>query len=325
MRRFETFEEAQRALELSPADEHEEPPVEALLSADGVLLPLPLLTNFVVVAAPHPDVPAVQLKLEQIAERRGFDINNRRFAAVKISLGRPQQRCAHPAPPPPGAGLGACADFVARTLAASPRAPPELGDAEAERELAEGLREPMATCLFFGSGNMVCTGASNPYTAMAAVHQTARLIREVNPEYGTPVCHIENIVASVQLLPHRPRAAPRPSKRRRRQSEASTEALPLRRLAEVFGLEANYQPELFPGAIFRPGVQESDAPQICFLVFPSGQCVVTGAKSTRDVYQRFKAFYLRLCEVLMQLGGEARLAVPKPLRQQFQRGGGLLR
>jgi TATA-box binding protein (TBP) (component of TFIID and TFIIIB) len=321
MARFETFAAAQHALELSPADEHEEPPVESLLSADGVLLPLPLLTNFVVVAQPQPSPRPVRLRLEQIAERRGFDINNRRFAAVKISLGRPQQRCAHAEP---AGAAGACADFVARELARA-RSPRELAAPRAEQAVASALREPMATCLFFGSGNMVCTGASNPYTAMAAVHQTAALIREVNPEYRTPVCQIENIVASVQLLPAGAAAGAPRAKRRRRQPEAESGRLPLRELAQSFGLEANYQPELFPGAIFRPGVEASGAAQICFLVFPSGQCVVTGAKSTREVYRNFKAFYLRLCEALLQMGtDEARAAVPRALQRQYRRGGGAL-
>lgn len=311
---------AERDLRLCSADVHESPRAEDLL-IDGHVLPLPILTNFVLVATPQqPDNLPIELPLETIATRSGFDINNRRFAAVKISIGKPQSQWAFSTD-----GKNRCESYLVNTLQNSlENAGLRREVATVEPELEQAMREPMSTCLFFSSGNMVCTGSSNPYSAMYCVHLTATLIRKTKPEYCTPRCKVENIVASVQLFPSLNHTEPdkvNPHKRRRKSQdtgpiEQPKHVLPLTEIAKAFGLEANYEPDLFPGAIFRPNSND-DGQVVCFLVFPSGQCVITGAKKTTAVYSRFKWFYIQITRAILEIAPHASY-IPSHMRRHVR-------
>ena len=307
----------EQRLHLCASDEQESPVVQHLYFHD-CLLPLPTLTNYVVVATPEGETQ--ELPLAIIASRPGFDINNRRFAAVKISLGTPQRE-----QPPPSSDRPLCEAALAEVLRQDP--PGRVSTAagvneaacEATREAvalsardaaaedaaaAEQLRQPMATCLFFASGNMVCTGSANAYAAMHTVHMTAQRIREVVPSYATPTCKVENIVASVKLYPDLGATDTTGVRKKRRRKQVASpspgsEGLQLDVIAREFGLRATYRPGLFPGAIFRPP-RSDGGPVVCFLVFPSGQCVITGAKQTTDVFAQFKRFFVAFTWVVLR-------------------------
>jgi|EP00982_Pelagococcus_subviridis_P002733 transcription initiation factor TFIID TATA-box-binding protein len=62
-------------------------------------------------------------------------------------------------------------------------------------------------------------------------------------------------------------------------------------LAWSHGHFAQYEPELFPGLIYRMVV-----PKIVLLIFVSGKIVLTGGKKREDIYQAFENIYPVLTE-----------------------------
>jgi len=57
-------------------------------------------------------------------------------------------------------------------------------------------------------------------------------------------------------------------------------------LAYAHGYFCSYEPELFPGLIYR-----MRSPKVVLLVFVSGKVVLTGAKAREDIYAAFDAIY----------------------------------
>lgn len=57
-------------------------------------------------------------------------------------------------------------------------------------------------------------------------------------------------------------------------------------LAYSHGHFSSYEPELFPGLIYR-----MVKPKIVLLIFVSGKIVLTGAKVREEIYQAFQAIY----------------------------------
>ena len=76
-------------------------------------------------------------------------------------------------------------------------------------------------------------------------------------------------------------------------------AIKLEGLAYEHGTSANYEPELFPGLIYRMQV-----PKVVLLVFVSGKVVITGAKTVEDILRAFKAIYPVLYKYRKQGSGE---------------------
>lgn len=62
-------------------------------------------------------------------------------------------------------------------------------------------------------------------------------------------------------------------------------------LAWSHGHFAQYEPELFPGLIYR-----MQMPKIVLLIFVSGKIVLTGGKKREDIYQAFENIYPVLTE-----------------------------
>ena len=62
-------------------------------------------------------------------------------------------------------------------------------------------------------------------------------------------------------------------------------------LAWSHGHFAQYEPELFPGLIYR-----MQLPKIVLLIFVSGKIVLTGGKRREDIYQAFENIYPVLTE-----------------------------
>ena len=116
------------------------------------------------------------------------------------------------------------------------------------------LVRPKTTALFFSSGKVVCTGARTVNAARLALQKFARLVAGT----GVRVCvcniTIQNVVGAARLAT----------------------GLDLERLRASHSLASSYEPELFPGLIFRPLSKEQN---VVFLVFRSGRVVVTGGKT----------------------------------------------
>lgn len=126
------------------------------------------------------------------------------------------------------------------------------------------IREPRTTALAFASGNMVCTGAKTEAQSRLASRKYVRLLQK----HGIPVSFrnfkIQNIVASAEV-PH---------------------TLKLLELSRSYGPYVSYEPDLFPGLVFR-----TTAPKLVFLLFRSGKVVITGAKSRSEIESTFKTLF----------------------------------
>ena len=120
------------------------------------------------------------------------------------------------------------------------------------------LRRPKTTALIFKSGKMVCTGVKSTKEARRAV---MNVIKELKKSgiiiIGKPEFKIQNIVASGNL----------------------GGMADLERVADMLKRHTMYEPEQFPGLIYR-----MDAPKVVILLFASGKLVCTGAKNEEDVY-----------------------------------------
>jgi len=126
------------------------------------------------------------------------------------------------------------------------------------------IRQPRTTALAFASGNMVCTGAKTELESRLAGRKYVRLLQK----HGIPVSFrdfkIQNIVASAEI-PH---------------------PLKLLELSRSYGPYVSYEPDLFPGLVFR-----TTEPKLVFLLFRSGKIVITGAKSRTEISKTFKMLF----------------------------------
>jgi transcription initiation factor TFIID TATA-box-binding protein len=131
------------------------------------------------------------------------------------------------------------------------------------------IRDPKTTALIFMSGNMVCTGAKSEEDSKIAARKYAAIIKKLNFPVKFLDFKIRNIVGSCDVkFPIR-----------------------LEGLAYSHNNYASYEPELFPGLIYR-----MVKPKIVLLIFVSGKIVLTGAKSREDIYQGFENIYPVLSE-----------------------------
>ncbi|ODV97513.1 hypothetical protein PACTADRAFT_47420 [Pachysolen tannophilus NRRL Y-2460] len=126
------------------------------------------------------------------------------------------------------------------------------------------IREPKTTALIFASGKMVVTGAKSEDDSKLASRKYARIIQKLGFNAKFTDFKIQNIVGSCDVkFPIR-----------------------LEGLAFSHGTFSSYEPELFPGLIYR-----MVKPKIVLLIFVSGKIVLTGAKQREEIYQAFEAIY----------------------------------
>jgi transcription initiation factor TFIID TATA-box-binding protein len=126
------------------------------------------------------------------------------------------------------------------------------------------IREPKTTALIFASGKMVCTGARSEEDSRKAARQYAKIINKLGFPVKFSEFKVQNIVGSCDVqFPIR-----------------------LEGLANAHSRFCNYEPEMFPGLIYR-----MNKPKIVLLIFVSGKIVLTGAKDRNDIYQAFQTIY----------------------------------
>lgn len=131
------------------------------------------------------------------------------------------------------------------------------------------IREPKTTALIFASGKMVVTGAKSEDDSKLASRKYARIIQKLGFNAKFTDFKIQNIVGSCDVkFPIR-----------------------LEGLAYSHGNFSSYEPELFPGLIYR-----MVKPKIVLLIFVSGKIVLTGAKVREEIYAAFESIYPVLSE-----------------------------
>jgi len=131
------------------------------------------------------------------------------------------------------------------------------------------IRVPKTTALIFASGKMVVTGAKSEDDSRLASRKYARIVQKLGFDAKFSEFKIQNIVGSCDVkFPIR-----------------------LEGLAYSHGQFSSYEPELFPGLIYR-----MIKPKVVLLIFVSGKIVLTGAKVREEIYTAFNTIYTVLCE-----------------------------
>ena len=125
------------------------------------------------------------------------------------------------------------------------------------------IQEPKTTSLIFASGKMVITGAKTENDSKKASKKFAKTIQKLGFDVQFKDFKVQNVVASADL-------------------KCNINLYSFAEMEEQMDY-INYDPEIFPGLIFR-----LVAPKIVFLVFVSGKVVLTGARSREDIEIGFK-------------------------------------
>ena len=119
------------------------------------------------------------------------------------------------------------------------------------------LKKPRATLRLYSSGKVVCTGARSIKCAEKAIKKLLRLLRRHNVILRRPVrVEINNVVVTADLHGE----------------------VDLEQAAWELGPRAMYEPEQFPGLIYRP----DGSKRLRILVFHTGRAVVAGAQSEEE-------------------------------------------
>ncbi|MCJ8730468.1 hypothetical protein PDJAM_G00184800 [Pangasius djambal] len=126
------------------------------------------------------------------------------------------------------------------------------------------IREPRTTALIFSSGKMVCTGAKSEEQSRLAARKYARVVQKLGFPAKFLDFKIQNMVGSCDVK------------------------FPIRLEGLVLTHQqfSSYEPELFPGLIYR-----MIKPRIVLLIFVSGKVVLTGAKVRSEIYEAFENIY----------------------------------
>ncbi|XP_029855263.1 TATA box-binding protein-like 2 [Aquila chrysaetos chrysaetos] len=126
------------------------------------------------------------------------------------------------------------------------------------------IREPRTTALIFSSGKIVCTGAKSEEQSRLAARKYARVVQKLGFPAKFLDFKIQNMVGSCDVrFPIR-----------------------LEGLVLTHPQFSSYEPELFPGLIYR-----MVKPRIVLLIFVSGKVVLTGAKERSEIYEAFENIY----------------------------------
>jgi transcription initiation factor TFIID TATA-box-binding protein len=126
------------------------------------------------------------------------------------------------------------------------------------------IRQPKTTALIFASGKMVCTGAKSEQDSRTAARTYAKMISKLGYDVKFTNFTIQNIVGSCGVNFN----------------------ISLEGLYASNGKHCSYEPELFPGLIFK-----MVEPKIVLLIFVSGKIVLTGAKKKEQIYEGFRIIY----------------------------------
>ncbi|KAI9452983.1 TBP-domain-containing protein [Lactarius psammicola] len=131
----------------------------------------------------------------------------------------------------------------------------------------QNYRVACAQCRRFAA--MVVTGAKSEDDSRLASRKYARIVQKLGFDAKFSEFKIQNIVGSCDVkFPIR-----------------------LEGLAYSHGQFSSYEPELFPGLIYR-----MIKPKVVLLIFVSGKIVLTGAKVREEIYTAFNTIYTVLCE-----------------------------
>jgi transcription initiation factor TFIID TATA-box-binding protein len=120
------------------------------------------------------------------------------------------------------------------------------------------LAEPKASALIFRTGKLIITGTKNEDDTCFAARKVAKMLKKLDFDTKFINFGIQNIVSTGDVgFPVR-----------------------LEGIAQEHAPFCSYEPELFPGLIYRMQV-----PKVVILIFVSGKIVLTGAKARSQLVQ----------------------------------------
>ena len=125
------------------------------------------------------------------------------------------------------------------------------------------LRSPKTTVLKFGSGRFVCTGAQSIADAKRASRKFARKIQQILQQQQVRFLQfqVQNVVGALCC-----------------EHKISLEEFYAHRQQRC-----QWKQELFPAGLrYQP---HADNPKLCVLVFPTGRCVLTGARTEEAILE----------------------------------------
>ncbi|XP_053666626.1 TBP-related factor [Anopheles marshallii] len=126
------------------------------------------------------------------------------------------------------------------------------------------IRDPRCTALIFRSGKVICTGAKNEQQAHLGLRKFVRIIQKLGFDVKFLDFKVQNLVATADLrFPIR-----------------------LENLNQMHGQFSSYEPELFPGLIYR-----MVKPRVVLLIFVNGKIVFTGAKNQQEIIDSLRNIY----------------------------------
>lgn len=124
--------------------------------------------------------------------------------------------------------------------------------------------DPRATALVFRSGKVLCTGLRNEHDSYIAARKFARIIQKLGYPAKFLDFKIQNFIATADLrFPIR-----------------------LEALQQAHGQFASYEPELFPGLVYR-----MVRPRVVLLIFVNGKIVFTGGKTRAEIHEALEIIY----------------------------------
>ncbi|KAK4109110.1 TATA-box binding protein [Canariomyces notabilis] len=136
------------------------------------------------------------------------------------------------------------------------------------------IKEPRTTTLVFASGRVVITGAKSEEQARFAGRRHARAIQKCGFNTKFKDFKVQNFVGSASC----------------------GFFIRLEGLAHKAHDSAKYEPEIFPGLVFR-----MVTPRVVCLVFANGKVVLTGAKTEGAVFHAFANLYPMLLDFKLEV------------------------
>ncbi|XP_017775325.1 PREDICTED: TATA-box-binding protein [Nicrophorus vespilloides] len=126
------------------------------------------------------------------------------------------------------------------------------------------IRDPRCTALIFRTGKIVCTGSRTEADSFLACKKFARILQKLNFKVKFTNFKIHNLLATCDLrFP-----------------------IKLENLHQLHGQFCSYEPELFPGLIYR-----IVKPRLVIVIFVNGKLCFTGAKSRNDIKEALENIY----------------------------------
>lgn len=133
------------------------------------------------------------------------------------------------------------------------------------------IERPKTATLIFGSGKMVCTGATSDIMAKNALKKVVRKLKQSGIIIlGKPIIKIVNVVATSDL-------------------GGIVDLVDFYESESSMGGRIIYEPEQFPGLIYR-----INKPKAVILLFSSGKMVCTGTKNEEETCQAVKEISRRV-------------------------------